>query len=99
MVIMCKKSMFRRGLHSKRKSHSTSNSKRYASAIAAAQIGEKPIPVLTGKSAICFLAKALEVEKEMGNCRYIRPAELKAFKNYANSVADMEAESLKFKLK
>ena len=80
--------------------NSISNRKRYGFAIAAAQIGEKPIPVLTGKSAVCFFMKASEVEKEMGDSGvFKRPAELKAFKNYAESVAAMEAESLKFKFK
>lgn len=77
-----------------------STQKRYASAIAAAQIGEKPIPVLSGKSAVCFFMKASKVEEEMGKSGVlIRPAELKAFKNYAESVAAMEAESLKMKFK
>lgn len=74
--------------------------KRYAGAIAAAQIGEKPIPVLTGKSAVCFFMKASQVEKEMGTSGVLtKPADLKAFKSYAESVAAMEAESQKVKFK
>ena len=98
---MCKKNIGRKRLLPRRpNSISISNRKRYSSAIAAAQIGEKPIPVLTGKSAVCFFMKASKVEKEMATRGvFIRPAELKAFKNYAESVAAMEAESLKLRFK
>lgn len=96
---MCKKNLSKRRFLPRRP-NSISNRKRYSFAIAAAQIGEKPIPVLTGKSAVCFFMKASEVEKEMGDSGvFTRPAELKAFKNYAESVAAMEAESLKLKFK
>lgn len=97
---MCRKNMSKRRSLSRRRPNCLSNRKRYSFAIAAAQIGEKPIPVLTGKSAVCFFMKASEVEKEMGDSGvFKRPAELKAFKNYAESVAAMEAESQKYKFK
>lgn len=97
---MCKKSISKRGFLSRRRPNSSSNRRRYSGAIAAAQIGEKPIPVLTGKSAVCFFVKASEVEKEMGESGvFTRPSEMKAFKNYAESVAAMEAESQKLRFK
>lgn len=97
---MCKKNMSKRKPLSRRTPNSISNRKRYSFAIAAAQIGEKPIPVLTGKSAVCFFMKASKVEKEMGHSGiFTRPAELKALKDYAKSVAAMEAESLKLTFK
>ena len=44
--------------------------------------------------------KASEVEKEMGESGvFTRPSEMKAFKNYAESVAAMEAESQKLRFK
>ena len=97
---MCKKNMNKRKFLSRRAPNNISNHKRCSFAIDAAQIGEKPIPVLTGKSAVCFFMKASEVEKETGrSVVFTRPAELKAFKNYAESVAAMEAESQKLKFK
>ena len=97
---MCKKNLGKRRLLSRRRPNNISNSKCYSSAIAPAQIGERPIPVLTGKSAVCFFMKASEVEKEMGNSGvFTRPAELSALKKYAESVAAMEAESQKFRYK
>ena len=92
--------MSKRRFLSRRRPNSISNRKRYSFAIAAAQIGEKPIPVLTGKSAVCFFMKASQVEEEMGKSGVLtRPSELKAFKDYAESVAAMEAESHKLELK
>lgn len=94
---MCRKNTFKKGLVPRKKSRLCVK-KRYASAIAATIIGEKPIPVLTGKSAVCFFMKASQVEKEMGETGVlIKPADLKAFKSYAESVAAMEAESQKVK--
>ena len=73
---MCKKNISKRGFLSRRRPNSSSNRRRYSGAIAAAQIGEKPIPVLTGKSAVCFFVKASEVEKEMGESGvFTRPSE------------------------
>ena len=97
---MCKKNICKKGLLSRRKLNRPGSRRRYSSAIAAAQIGEKPIPVLTGKSAVCFFMKASQVEEEMGKSGVLtRPSELKAFKDYAESVAAMEAESHKLELK
>lgn len=97
---MCRKNISRRRPLSRRSNCQVSNRKRYATAIAAAQIGERPIPVLTGKSAVSFLMKASVVENELSKENvFMKPAELKAFKNYAKSVAAMEAESQKLKLK
>ena len=94
---MCKKYTIKKGLMSRRHIR-LGRRNRYASAFAASQIGEKPIPVLTGKSAVCFFMKATQVEKEMGKSGVLtKPADLKAFKSYADSVAVMEAESLKVK--
>lgn len=94
---MCKKNIFRKGL-AQRRTLRMSARKRYASAIAASQIGEKPIPVLSGKSAVCFFMKATQVEKEMGSSGVLtKPSDLKAFKSYAESVAAMEAEAQKMK--
>lgn len=95
--IMCKKNICKKGFMSRRQNR-TGSRKRYANPVAMAQVGEKPIPVLTGKSAVCFLMKASKVEEEMNNSgTFKKPSDLKVFKDYAESVAAMEAESQKMK--